>query len=382
MTDGGANFGFLQAHDEQLCHLGQRAERYFAEDPNTCLIKLRQFGELLASHVAAKFNVPEQENFINLVPLLAREGVNSDVVQGFHELRLAGNVAVHGGSGDHKTALHKLKVARAMGVWFHRIQGHKDFQPGPFVPPPDPNHEAKDVAEQLAQLQADLIQAEGAARLAAEEKAVWRERAEATAAELERSLQLIAATREQAQAAPPAELQAVKETAAAQPLELDEASTRVMIDRQLQDAGWTVDTQSLTHKKGVRPQKGQSLAIAEWPTATGPADYVLFLGLTPVAVVEAKRKNKDVPGSLGQSKRYSKGFTVTDSPGGPWGEYKIPFLFATNGRPFLRQVKEKSGIWFLDIRRPTNRPKREMAGAHPRGSKPCSPRTSTTPMLA
>ena len=47
------NFAFLKVHDLQLVRLGSQAERYFAEDPNTCLIKLRQFGELLAQLVAA-----------------------------------------------------------------------------------------------------------------------------------------------------------------------------------------------------------------------------------------------------------------------------------------------------------------------------------------
>jgi type I restriction enzyme R subunit len=48
-----ANFGFLVAHDRLLEHLGGLAERYFADDPSTCLIKLRQFGEVLAQCTAA-----------------------------------------------------------------------------------------------------------------------------------------------------------------------------------------------------------------------------------------------------------------------------------------------------------------------------------------
>jgi type I restriction enzyme, R subunit len=43
-----ANFGFLAQHDVQLVRLGALAERYFRDDPSTCLIKLRQFGEVLA----------------------------------------------------------------------------------------------------------------------------------------------------------------------------------------------------------------------------------------------------------------------------------------------------------------------------------------------
>ena len=43
-----ANFGFLDVHDAKLLQLGALAERYFRDDPSTCLIKLRQFAELIA----------------------------------------------------------------------------------------------------------------------------------------------------------------------------------------------------------------------------------------------------------------------------------------------------------------------------------------------
>jgi len=55
---------------------------------------------------------------------------------------------------------------------------------------------------------------------------------------------------------------------------LQEDETRVIIDHQLQTAGWQADTQSLRHALGVRPVKGVDKAISEWPTETGPADYV------------------------------------------------------------------------------------------------------------
>ena len=38
------------------------------------------------------------------------------------------------------------------------------------------------------------------------------------------------------------------------------------------------------------------------------------------------------------------------------GGYKVPFTFATNGRPYLKQLETKSGIWFLDLRSPANNP--------------------------
>jgi type I restriction enzyme R subunit len=117
-------------------------------------------------------------------------------------------------------------------------------------------------------------------------------------------------------------------------MELDEADTRKLIDQQLSASGWTVNSAQLSYTKGARPQKGRNLAIAEWPGASGPADYLLFVGLTPIAVIEAKRKNIDVSGALQQAKRYSRGFAVEpehEVPGGPWDEYKIPFVFSANG---------------------------------------------------
>lgn len=49
-----ANFEFLQRHGSQLFRLAALAERYFRTDPNTCLIKLRQYAGLSAKDVAAR----------------------------------------------------------------------------------------------------------------------------------------------------------------------------------------------------------------------------------------------------------------------------------------------------------------------------------------
>jgi type I restriction enzyme R subunit len=42
-----ASFDFLGSEDAQIARLGALAER-FKDGPNTCLSKLRQFGEVLA----------------------------------------------------------------------------------------------------------------------------------------------------------------------------------------------------------------------------------------------------------------------------------------------------------------------------------------------
>jgi type I restriction enzyme R subunit len=57
-----------------------------------------------------------------------------------------------------------------------------------------------------------------------------------------------------------------------------------------------------------------------------------------------------------QAERYARGFSFkTGEPaGGPWEAFRVPFLFATNGRPYLKQIETESGIWFRDARKATN----------------------------
>jgi type I restriction enzyme R subunit len=141
---------------------------------------------------------------------------------------------------------------------------------------------------------------------------------------------------------------------------LAEEETRVIIDYQLRAAGWQADTLSLRYSLGARPEKSANKAIAEWPTETGPADYALFAGLDLIGVVEAKKMGKDVLADLTQGKRYARNVKLDGEArfiGGPWSDFKVPFLFSTNARPYLEQLKEKSGIWFLDARNPMNHPR-------------------------
>jgi len=211
---------------------------------------------------------------------------------------------------------------------------------------------------------------------------------QAQVAKLHAELQII---QQAAVAAPPA-VQAAVAHAAQQESEnivLDEHATRMLIDAQLRAAGWDADSDKLTFKRGVRPQKGRNVAIAEWPTRVdnkdGRADYVLFAGLTAIAVIEAKRKHKNISGNIPQAQRYSKGYLVhaDEAPpeGSPWGDHKIPLVFATNGRPYIKQFAPMSGIWFLDARRGQNHPRvRQRTSARPwrcasgsRSGPPCPP---------
>src|SRR5215813_8252160 len=149
------NFAFLDEHDHLLVQLGMLAEKYFTDDPNTCILKLRQLGEALAQHVASRIGLLEaaDESQFDLIRRLQDEGIVPREVAGlFHEVRRAGNAASHAASGDHGTALSSLKIAWQLGLWYHRTFKNPQFKSGPFVPPSAPKEEAQDLRAELDRL--------------------------------------------------------------------------------------------------------------------------------------------------------------------------------------------------------------------------------------
>jgi type I restriction enzyme R subunit len=363
------NFEFLKVHDRQLVKLATLAEKYFKDDPITCLMKLRQFGEPLAQLVAANVGLyldPDESQIDLLNRLHSRNLLTGDVKNLFHQLRKSGNDANHQLRGSHSIALSHLKYARELGIWFHRTFGRdNNFKPGAFIPPVDPVEETEVLKAELARLREEASLSRSAIELAeakaleqAELRQIAEELLEETEAELKQRLTAIQVNNvSQSSQIVQQTINAADE--AQKQIDLDEDETRrLLIDTKLRAAGWEVDSDNLTYAKGTRPQKGKKRAIAEYPTKNGRADYALFVGLEIVAVVEAKRQSKDVSGDIDQAKRYSKGYQIkgdeTLCDGYPWGEYRVPFVFATNGREYLEQLHTKSGIWFCDVRNPNN----------------------------
>jgi type I restriction enzyme R subunit len=378
------NFDFLAAQDERFARLGALAERYFFDDAPSALIKLRQLGEFMAKDVAARHgllpsNLATFDDVLRTLKL--RTVLPHEVAELFFHLKRLGNAAVHQNTGTASQALSALKVARAVAIWFHRSYGGApNFSPGPFVPPVAPIDATAALTAELEELRARVkasadkeakallaYQEAEAARLKATETAeihqrereFWEQYAAETEAGLRQTETALKAAQAAAQAAPAQQLDLLAQFAnqQAEKVELDEATTRVLIDDQLRSAGWIVDSALLRHSAGVRPKPGQAIAIAEWPTESGPVDYALFIDGQCVGVIEAKRGVKDVPGRLGQAKRYARDIRLAPDethPDGPWmqglDQFRVPFLFVTNGRPYVKQLATKSGIWFWDAR--------------------------------
>ena len=68
-----------------------------------------------------------------------------------------------------------------------------------------------------------------------------------------------------------------------------EQVARDNIDRQLKDCGWVVQS-----KKKINLSAGLGVAVREYQTGIGPADYVLFVEGKPVGIVEAKKEEEGV----------------------------------------------------------------------------------------
>ena len=377
MPNSHSNFVFLKVHDPIFFQLASSAEQSFNSDPNTTLIKLRQLGEALAQDIAARCGIDFKEMSQAELLFALNQSIKLDpsVRELFHSLRIEGNKATHAFVTKHKEAFNGLQMARSLAIWFHQSFGKDaaNFKAGPFIAPPDPSEHLRKLTSDIETLRAQLTQTHDAlktnqqlAELIQREKQEYSALAEhmdvearsfeqqAKQHEAELVLQRqafetrIAALQSAILHAPKDSVETREQITrktqrASHYLELTEAQTRILIDQQLIQAGWEADTQNLKYSKGARPEKGKNKAIAEWPVAgKQSADYVLFIGLDPVAVVEAKRENTNVQGKLEQAKRYADGLK------------NISFIYSSNGKPYLAQLKSESGTWFRDIRKPTN----------------------------
>lgn len=396
-----SNFSFLAEHSPLLAELGATAEKLYPFDPASCVLKLRLLAESLTQEVASRIGLRLQQT--TQAELLRavdqRLGLDAQVRQMFHLLRHRGNEAAHQVNHriGYREGMEALKVAREVALWFHRsFSSAPNFKPGPFLLPDDPSQKLAALQQQIATLQQDLQQAHitqaaqteltqlleaqaaqehALAERAAEERAIYESLAHEAStryAELKAVFDArLQATNAQPDIANPQQLQALSQRAAqaAQKVTIDEATTRQLIDQMLMDAGWDANTHELTHAKGARPERGKNQAIAEWPTqGRQSADYMLFAGLTPIAVVEAKRLNINVAGKIGQAERYARGLVMepeytaawlTEGRQTPWPDgqeslFQVPFVYSCNGRPLIKQNPEASGTWYRDVRHPSH----------------------------
>ena len=330
-----SNFEFLNRYWPVLAQLGANAENYLYSDPNACIYKLGMFAERLVQEILVfeHMDEPKIDNtHANRIRLLKRAGLlPHEIDNTLYILRKTRNSAVHAGTDSVDEAKTLLSMTYNLAVWFMETYGDWGFIAGDFVMPEEVH-------------QADL-------------KSVI-ENQEKKIAELSKKLAQVTT----AVSGTTQKERAKRAETVSSMMQWNEAQTRCLIDEQLRKAGWEADTTNLRYSKGTRPVKGRNIAISEWPTNSafyknGYADYAFFIGEKLVALMDAKKASEDVASTIDvQVKDYAKhikeehaGYVI-----GSWGDYQVPFLFASNGRAFLEQLRTKSGIWFLDARKSSN----------------------------
>ena len=341
-----SNFEFLKDSFPVLANFGELSEKYLYTDSNSCLMKLGMIGETIVNLIFTydKLPLPYDNTAVNRIDTLYREGlITHDLADILHALRKKRNLAVHENYTSVEDGKALIQMAYSLTEWFMQTYGDWNYQSKPFVMPSD-SAAAVSVDKAAEEAKEDLLM-DAASKVAAAAPAVSMDD-----------------RRKQAGKAAGRRFKS-------------EAETRYLIDEQLRKVGWEVDTEKLRYSKGTRPAKGHNIAIAEWPTDStvgnkGYVDYALFVGTQLVATVEAKAIHKDIPSVIDyQCKDYSRNIRAEDAQYqiGTWGKFKVPFTFATNGRPYLEQYDTKSGVWFLDLRQPDNVPKAMKGWMSPTG---------------
>lgn len=103
-----------------------------------------------------------------------------------------------------------------------------------------------------------------------------------------------------------------------------EAKARELIDRKLEQAGWVIQDM-----KQLNLSASPGIAIREFPTDTGPADYVLFVNRQPLGVIEAKKDaaGENITVIENQTERYAAASSKWRT-----GDTPLRFLFEATGQ--------------------------------------------------
>lgn len=312
------NFEPLRAAYPELANMGGYAEHYAHTDPESALVKLRNFAERLVDRLYLKLRLERvpQSNFVDLLHNASFRAIAQPLVlDKLHLLRRLGNRGAHGEDVEAADAVRCVQEAWQLARWLHvtflggKVEDFSEFKQPP-VEGIDSKAEFKRKAKALA-----------------EENSLKEERLKQALEELAalRAADRLAAPAAAVNAPPTAqalELVSQASAQAASQLRFTEDNTRKwLIDRDLRMAGWDVPP-GTTSNDSV----GQEVEVPHQPTATGKGycDYVLWDDNgKPLAVVEAKKTLVDARAGQEQAKLYADALEKVHG--------KRPMIFYTNG---------------------------------------------------
>ncbi|MFF0511068.1 DEAD/DEAH box helicase family protein [Streptomyces sp. NPDC004250] len=311
----GGNFAFLRAEWPALYDEAIRAERLIHHDPRAACFYARRAIEITARWMYDKDSSLSEPYKKDLAAMLHepsfRQLVGPTVNAKMDLIRRHGNNAVHKAAPVPKTVAEaSVKELFHSLYWFARTYTRQ----ASALPPAGLEFDTSAVPRPLSPQARALKQAELKAK-EAEDEARFKEQAEQLAAERAQNADLARQLEElKAQiAAAKAANQAVRDTH-----DYDEKATRdAFIDLLLKEAGWDL----------LIPGKDTEYPIATgMPTKTGKGfiDYVLWGDDgKPLAVVEAKRTQRDARDGQQQAKLYADALEAQFN--------RRPVIFYTNG---------------------------------------------------
>ena len=130
-----------------------------------------------------------------------------------------------------------------------------------------------------------------------------------------------------------------------------EQKARDNIDRMLERSGWAV-----VDKNAINWSLGPGVAVREYQTDVGPADYVLFVDREPIGVIEAKKEEE------------GHRLTVHEQQAEYYAQSKLKWFADSRPLPF---VYESTGILtrYTDLRDPKPRARSVFSFHHPKTLK-------------
>lgn len=326
-----SKFEFLQPIYQDLFNNAILAEKLYFIDPSSSISKNRLLAEKLLQLIAGFEKVDlENRTQVSAIQYLFNLNILPDSINSiFHIIRKSGNSASHVGESESQEALYILKKTYSLLVWFYETYENDFIEVKKYsLSDIATEDDVDDLKSKVDDLTIQLKDYENKIN------------------ELNANNSTINSRR-------------LKGKEKASKIEWNELETRIhLIDEQLRQAGWECDTENLNFKtQRTLPEKGKYKAIAEWPCGEKYADYALFVGLELYGLIEAKKFGIDISTNLRQSKVYAEKVIQNETFNivGNWNEYNVPFIFSTNGRAYFEQAPTKSGIWFQDIRKETNR---------------------------
>ncbi|PVZ65652.1 ATP-dependent DNA helicase [Pelagibaculum spongiae] len=136
-----SNFDFLKPDQPTLAELGFSAEQYAYSDPQSAIVKLRNFAEQYVGFIYRELTLPVDE-VSNLFERINHDAfkaaVEPDIVDKLHLIRMRGNKAAHHGGVSINDALVVTKEAYLLAAWLYLTFYQGEAEQIPAYHPPEP----------------------------------------------------------------------------------------------------------------------------------------------------------------------------------------------------------------------------------------------------